>query len=220
MREIRYDICMNFYFISLFPESFDSYINSSILKRASDDKKISFSFFNPRDFTDNRAKQVDDKPYGGGPGMVIQAEPVIKAIDKAVGRKKNVLIVHLSPTGKSFITAEAQKIHKKYKHVVIVCGRYEGIDSRVKEVFPGIEYTIGDYVLTGGELPAMVIADTIARFVPGVLGKSESNETERTASHNMYTRPEVLKYKKKTYGVPKVLLGGDHKKIEEWRRGN
>lgn len=152
--------------------------------------------------------------------MVIQAEPVIKAIDKAVGRKKNVLIVHLSPTGKSFITAEAQKIHKKYKHVVIVCGRYEGIDSRVKEVFPGIEYTIGDYVLTGGELPAMVIADTIARFVPGVLGKSESNETERTASHNMYTRPEVLKYKKKTYGVPKVLLGGDHKKIEEWRRGN
>jgi len=211
---------MNFHFISLFPEVFESYLASSILKRATDDKKISFSFYNPRDHTNNRAKQVDDKPYGGGPGMVIQAEPVIKAIDKALGKKKNVLIIHLSPTGKPFTTGEAQKIQKEYKHIVVVCGRYEGIDSRVKDVFPGVEYTIGDYVLTGGELPAMIISDAVARFIPGVLGKFESNETERAASHNMYTRPEILKYKKKTYGVPEVLVGGDHKKIEEWRRKN
>jgi len=211
---------MNFHFISLFPEVFESYLGSSILKRATDDKKISFSYYNPRDFVTNKAKQVDQKPYGGGPGMVIQAEPVIKAMSKAIGKKKNVLIIHLSPTGKSFTTAEAQKIQKEYKHVVIVCGRYEGIDSRVKEVFPGAEYTIGDYVLTGGELPAMVISDAIARYIPGVLGKFESNETERAASHDMYTRPEEFTYKKKTYGVPEVLIGGDHSKIEEWRREN
>ncbi len=211
---------MNFHFISLFPEAFDSYIKSSILKRAAQDKKISFSFYNPRDFVTNKAKQVDDKPYGGGPGMVLQAEPVIKAIDKAIGRKKNVLVIHLSPTGKSFNTQEAQSIQKKYKHVVIVCGRYEGIDSRVKEVFPGVEYTIGDYVLTGGELPAMVISDAVSRYIPGVLGKFESNETERAASHDVYTRPEILRYKKRTYGVPQVLVGGDHKLIEEWRREN
>lgn len=211
---------MHFHLISLFPEIFESYLNSSILKRAADDKKVAFSFYNPRDYVKNKAKQVDDKPYGGGPGMVIQAEPVLKALEKAVGKKKDVLIIHLSPGGKQFTTQEAQKIEKKYKHVVIVCGRYEGIDSRVKKIFPGVEYTIGDYVLTGGELPAMVIADAVARFIPGVLGKFESNETEREASHDMYTRPEVLMYKKKTYSVPKVLVSGDHKKIDEWRRGN
>lgn len=218
--KLTYDDTMNFHFISLFPEIFESYLASSILKRAVDDKKVSFSYYNPRDFVKNKAKQVDDKPYGGGPGMVIQAEPILKAIEKAIGKKKNILVIHLSPGGKPFTTAEAQKIQKKYKHVVIICGRYEGIDSRVKEIFPGVEYTIGDYVLTGGELPAMVITDAVSRYVPGVLGKFESNETERTASRNMYTRPEVLKYKKKTYGVPQVLMGGDHKKIEEWRKEN
>jgi len=211
---------MNFHFISLFPEAFDSYFASSILARAANERKISFSYYNPRDFVTNRAKQVDDKPYGGGPGMVLQAEPVIKAIAQAVGKKKSVQIIHLSPGGERFSTESAKKLVKKYKHIVIVCGRYEGIDARVKEVFPGVEYTIGDYVLTGGELPAMVITDTVARFVPGVLGKSDSNEVNRVASHDIYTRPEVLLYKKKKYSVPEVLMKGDHKKIDEWRKKN
>lgn len=209
---------MNFHFITLFPESFDSYINSSILGRAIADKKIKVKFYNPRDFTKDKHRRVDQKPYGGGPGMVIEAESVIKAVAKAKGKSKSSKIIWLSPSGEQFTNEKADK-YKKVKDLIIICGRYEGIDERVRKVFRTESISVGPFVLTGGELPAMLIMDTVARRIPGVLGKIESVEENRVASSEVYTRPEVLVYKNKKYKVPKVLLSGNHKKIEEWRRG-
>lgn len=211
---------MNFHIITLFPESMDSYIKSSIIKRAIEDKKISIKFYNPRDFTKDKNHRVDQKPYGGGPGMVIEAEPVIKAIAKAKGRKKKVKIFFTSPSGKKFTTEIAKKSAKNYKDIIIVCGRYEGIDARVKKVFKGEEISIGDYVLTGGELPALVMLDSISRQVKGVLGNELSREEDRISSSDVFTRPEVFKYKGKNYRVPKVLVEGNHAKIDEWRQQN
>ncbi len=209
---------MNFHFITLFPESFDSYINSSILGRAIADKKIKVKFYNPRDFTRDKHRRVDQKPYGGGPGMVIEAESVIKAVAKAKGKSKSSKIIWLSPSGEQFTNEKADK-YKKIKDLIVICGRYEGIDERVRKVFKTESISVGPFVLTGGELPAMIIMDTVARRIPGVLGKIESVEENRVASSEVYTRPEVLVYKNKKYKVPKVLLSGNHKKIEEWRRG-
>jgi tRNA (guanine37-N1)-methyltransferase len=222
---------MNFHIITLFPHIFDSYINESILGRAQREKKLKFNFYNPRDFvkpTGNQKKnekpylRVDDKPYGGGPGMVMQAEPCIKAIEKALTKCKNkkskCKIIFLSPSGKQFDTDYAKEVTKKYTDILIICGRYEGVDSRVKKIFKAEDISVGPFVLTGGELPAMIIADCISRQVEGVLGNFDSREEERISSSEMYTRPEVLIYKKKKYKVPAVLLSGDHKKIDEWRR--
>ncbi len=221
---------MNFHIITLFPTSFDSYIGESIISRAIEDKKIKVSFYNPRDFSDNKFKHIDQKPYAGGPGMVIQAEPVIKAIAQAMQQieKKNksskakkipkTKIIFFSPGGKQFDTEYAKKVSKKYTDIICVCGRYEGIDARVKKVFKTEDVSVGPYVLTGGELPAMIVLDCISRQVEGVLGNFNSLEESRVSSHNVYTRPEILEYKGKKYRVPKVLLSGDHKKIEEWRR--
>ncbi len=211
---------MHFHIITLFPNSLDSYIESSIIARAVKDKKIKINFYNPRDFTKNPNHRVDQKPYGGGPGMVIEAEPVIKAIQKAKGNKKNVKIIITSPRGKKFTNEIAQEFSQKYKHIIIVCGRYEGIDSRVQSIFKPEEISIGDYVLTGGELPAAVMLDAISRQIAGVLGNFDSVEEKRTAARKIYTRPEILKYKNKSYKVPKILLSGDHKKIDEWRNLN
>jgi tRNA (guanine37-N1)-methyltransferase len=213
---------MNFHIITLFPNSFDSYIGESIIKRAVEDKKIKIKFYNPRDFVDkkNKFKHIDKKPYGGGPGMVIEALPVIKAITKAVGPKnvkKKAKIVFLSPTGLQFTNEYAKTSAKKYTDIIIISGRYEGIDARVKKVFKTEDISVGPFVLTGGELPAMIMIDCIARQVPGVLGDINSLEESRNASPDVYTRPEVLEYKGKKYRVPKVLLSGNHKLIEEWR---
>jgi tRNA (guanine37-N1)-methyltransferase len=218
---------MNFHVITLFPESFDSYINSSIIGRAIRDKKIKIKFYNPRDFTKDKHRRVDRKPYSGGPGMVLEAESVIKAVETASTairrRGRNIKIICLSPSGKQFDNSYAEKISKKFENIVIICGRYEGIDERVFKIVKKwkeakIErLSIGPYVLTGGELPAMIILDAVSRRIPGVLGKIESLEENRVASSEVYTRPEVLEYKGKKYRVPKVLLGGNHKKIEEWR---
>ena len=224
---------MNFHIITLFPHIFDSYICESILGRAQREEKIKFSFYNPRDFvvpTETQKKndkpylRVDDKPYGGGPGMIMQAEPVIKAIEKALAKikaakKTKYKIIFFSPTGKQFDTDYAKVAAKKFTDIVLICGRYEGVDSRVKKIFKAEEISIGPYVLTGGELPAMIVTDCIARQIEGVLGNFDSREEERVSSSEMYTRPEVLIYKKKKYKVPPVLLSGDHKKIEEWRMG-
>jgi tRNA (guanine37-N1)-methyltransferase len=214
---------MHFHIITLFPQSFDSYINESIIKRAQEDKKIKISFYNPRDFSKERFKHVDQKPYGGGPGMVIQALPVISAIasaQKTIARKKKKAktgIFFFSPGGTQFDTTYAKKSARAYTDIILVCGRYEGIDARVKKVFRMKEISVGPYVLTGGELPALVVLDTISRQVPGVLGNFSSLEEERISSHDVYTRPEVIEYKGKKYKVPKVLLSGNHKKIEEWK---
>jgi len=198
---------------------FDSYLSESILARAKNTKKIKIKFYNPRDFTKEKHRKVDDKPYGGGPGMVMSVDPIVRAVGKAIGRKRNVKVFITSPAGKQFTNTTAKNISKKHKEVVIICGRYEGIDARVKKILRAEDLSIGDYVLTGGELPAMVVVDAVSRQISGVLGKEESIEEKRISSSETYTRPEVLVYKGKKYKVPKVLLSGDHKKIDEWREG-
>lgn len=222
---------MRFHIITLFPNSFDSYINESILARAQKEKKIEFHFYNPRDFVSATKTQkknekpylrVDDKPYGGGPGMVMQALPLIRSIESALKKiakksKSKPKIIFLSPAGKQFDTAYAKIVSRKFSDIIIICGRYEGIDSRVRKVFKAEDISVGPFVLTGGELPAMIIADCVARQIEGVLGNFDSREEERVSSSEMYTRPEVLVYKGKSYKVPKVLLSGNHAKINEWR---
>jgi len=209
---------LTFHIITIFPDMFSSYINESILARAIKSKKIAVKFYNPRDFTKDKHKRVDYKPYGGGPGMVMQAEPILKAVAKAKGRKKNVKTFILSPNGKLFDNTVAKKLSKNYKDIILISGRYEGIDARVKNMLRAEEISVGPYVLTGGELPAMVMVDAISRQVKGVLGKEESLEETRPAGSAVYTRPEELVHKGKKYKVPKVLLSGHHKEIEEWRK--
>ncbi len=233
---LDYSDYMKFHIITIFPDIFDSYLGESILGRAIKNKLIDIKFYNPRDFIKapkNNYRPVDDKPYGGGPGMVMRAEPMIKAIEKALlnieksrrpkgsgprPKASAAKIVLFSPSGKKFVTSYAKNAVKKYTDIILICGRYEGIDARVKKIFKTEEISIGDYVLTGGELPAMVLIDCISRQIPGVLGKYESLEEERVSSSEVYTRPEILKHKNKNYKVPKVLLSGNHKKIEEWKK--
>jgi tRNA (guanine37-N1)-methyltransferase len=212
---------MTFHIVTLFPHLFDSYLADSIIGRAVEGKKIVVKFYNPRDFTTDKHHKTDDRPYAGGPGMVMYAEPVLKAVAKARGTstKKKFKIVLFSPGGKSFTNTYARQCQEKYTDLILICGRYEGIDSRVEKILRAELVSIGDYVVTGGELPAMIMIDAIARQIPGVLGKQESLEEERISSHEMYTRPETLIWKKKKYKVPAVLLSGDHKAIEEWKKG-
>lgn len=211
---------MHFHIITLFPGAFESYLNESIVKRAIENKKIKVSFYNPRDFTHDKWARVDRRPYGGGPGMVLEAESVLKAAHKAIGTKnrRDVEVVFFEPGGVQFETAHADLIQRKRKHVVMICGRYEGIDARVKKILKAKSYSIGPYTLTGGELPAMVLLDCITRRIHGVLGKDESVEERRIASGEVYTRPEILVFKGKKHRVPKILLSGDHKKIEAWKK--
>jgi tRNA (guanine37-N1)-methyltransferase len=247
--------------ISIFPDAFKSYFDASIIKRAQEKKLIKINFLNPRDFVVDKHKTVDDKPYGGGPGMVLKAEPILKSVQFLKSKIKNrsavkgakcqrqkSKIVLLSPSGRQFTQKMARQWAEKYKNVVLICGRYEGIDERVKKILRADfsakssiiveEISIGSYILTGGELPAMVIVDAVSRHLAGVLGKKESLEEERLSdggcfrhpkadrknnrsiikSFPTYTRPEILEWKGKKYRVPKVLLSGDHKKIDEWRR--
>ncbi len=213
---------MTFHIITLFPNSFDSYLSESILARAIKDKKIKVKFYNPRDFSDNKFKHIDQKPYSGGPGMVVQALPVIKATEKAlkgINRKKNAKskIIFFSPSGKQFITNYAKRISKKYTDIIMIAGRYEGIDARVKKVFRTEDISVGPFILTGGELPAMVVIDCISRQIEGVLGNFDSLEESRVVAQDVYTRPEILEYKGKKYKVPKVLLSGNHAKITKWK---
>lgn len=225
---------MYFHIITLFPESIEPYLNSSIIKRAQEkierkgSKKgrkplVKVQYYNPRDFTADTHGRVDRPPYGGGPGMVLEAESILRAVHKAVGTKKNVHVVFFSPSGEQFTNAMAQEYAKPkkvstHKHIVFICGRYEGVDARVPQILKAKHVSVGPYVLTGGELPAAIMIDAIVRQVPGVLGDVESVEELRTASPDVYTRPEVLVWKGKKYKVPEVLLSGDHKKIEAWRR--
>ncbi len=203
---------------------FDSYLNESILKRAQEKKKIKFFFYNPREYTKDKWKRVDDRPYAGGPGMVMMVDPLMRAYVKAIARiarlkKTKVKTVLFSPGGAIFTNEYARSlVQTKYTDVIFICGRYEGIDERVVEITKCEKVSIGPYVLTGGELPAMVCVDAVSRHIDGVLGNAESPEEERVSSHEVYTRPEVYVYKKKQYTVPNVLLSGDHKKIEEWKK--
>jgi len=210
---------MTFYILTIFPDIFTSYFNESILKRAQDKGIIKIKSINLRDYTDDKHKTVDDKPYGGGTGMVMKVEPIYKALKdlKLTGKSRVVL---LTPQGKKFSHQTAKRF-SKYENIIFICGRYEGIDARVGK-FIDEKISIGDYVVTGGELPAMVMLDSITRLLPGVLGNENSIKEETHASIGMieypqYTRPEIFEINGKKIRVPKVLLSGNHKEIAEWR---
>lgn len=195
-----------------------SYVGESILKRAGEKKLLSFEVKNIREYSKDKHRKTDDRPYGGGPGMVMTAEPILNAFNKMKMKKGGkVKVIQLSPSGKMFTNTVAAKFAKSYTDIVFICGRYEGVDDRVRKILKADEYSVGDYTVTGGELPALIMTDAIARQIPGVLGKGESVEETRIASPRTYTRPETLVYKGKKYKVPKVLTEGDHKKIDEWR---
>ncbi|MGH7175571.1 MAG: tRNA (guanine(37)-N(1))-methyltransferase [Minisyncoccia bacterium] len=212
---------MRFHLVTLFPEACDAYLSASVLGRARKEKKIVISYQNPRDFVENKWGKVDERPYGGGPGMVMQAEPVIRAASRALrGTKGKKVIVWFSPSAKQFTNKDADAL-AKYNDIVLVCGRYEGIDERAKKILktlaPLKEFAIGEAVYTGGEVPALAIVDATARRIKGVLGKDSSVEERRVASSAVYTRPETISYKKKKYRVPKVLQTGHHAHIDAWR---
>lgn len=219
---------MNFHVITIFGDVCKAYTDAGVLGRAQKTdkgkgakvrgKKISVNYYNPRDYATDKHRKVDDRPYGGGPGMVMKAEPILKSWEKAVGRKKGkVKTLLMSPRGQKFDQKMAKELAGKYEHVVLISGRYEGVDARVKDILKAEEVSVGDYVLTGGELPALSIIDAVSREIPGVLGTFESLEDQRLSSGEMYTRPEILEYKKKKYQVPEVFLNGDPKEIEKRR---
>jgi len=209
---------MRFDILTLFPSLVLPYFEDSILKRAVTKKKIAVNVHNIRDYSKDKHKKVDDTPYGGGSGMVMACQPLFDAI-KAVKRKNKGPVIYLSPAGKRLNQEKVEKL-AKLKGMILLCGRYEGIDQRVIDELVDEEISIGDYVLTGGELGALVIMDTVSRLIPGVLGAEESPEEEsfsafldRMLEYPHYTKPEVYKGK----NVPAVLLSGDHAEIKKWR---
>ena len=210
--------------LSIFPRIFDSYLKESLVKRAIAKKLIEIKAWNLRDFALGRHKKVDDKPFGGGPGMVLQVEPIYKAISKLKSQKLKLKrrVILFSTRGKK-LDANVAKRLSKYDNLILICGRYEGVDERVATHIADEEISIGDYVLSGGELPALVLMEAVSRFIPGFLGKYESLE-EVKGFYPVYTRPPKFSPRKigrarpKTWSVPKVLLSGDHKKIGEWRK--
>lgn len=213
-----------FHLITLFPEACEAYLSASILGRARQEKFISVDYQTPRDYVDNKWGKVDERPYGGGPGMVMTALPVLRAVKKALARrtKAKVALVWFSPGGTEFTNAEADKL-LKFDDVVLVCGRYEGIDERAKKGMKAFgtvkNYAVGKATYTGAEVPAMAIVDAMTRRIPGVLGKDESVEERRTAAREVYTRPAVIEWEGKKLRIPKVLAGGNHAEIEKWKQG-
>lgn len=226
---------MIFDVITIFPEAFESYLKTSLLGKAQKRKLIKINLVNLRVFTSDRHKTVDDKPYGGGAGMVLKIEPIVKAVGsilkisnfKFLIYKKNrkskfpkTRIILFSARGKKFDQKAAKRL-SKYKHLILICGRYEGVDERAAKYVADEEVSIGDYILSGGELPALVLIEAVSRYIPGVLGKYESLEDIK-GSYPVYTRPAEFAVGTgkniKKLKVPAILLSGDHKKIENWRR--
>lgn len=204
---------MRFDILTLFPNIINAYINESIIKRAIDKKVLEVNVVNIRDFTPYKNGQVDDTPYGGGAGMVLMCEPVVRAIESV--KTENAKVYLLTPQGQKFSDKLASSIINDTKHVILVCGHYEGFDERIYNFVDG-EISIGDYVLTGGELPSLVIMDTISRFIPGVILEDSFNNDsfkDNLLDYPNYTKPRDFR----GYLVPDVLLSGDHKKIAEYR---
>lgn len=213
--------------LTLFPGMFEGPLTESIIMRARSAGLLDIHFHDLRQYGIGNYKQIDDKPYGGGAGMLMRPEPLVDAIDKitelgSTGRVKKPHRIYFSPRGRKLRQAKAESVAKK-KWLILVCGHYEGIDQRVIDGWIDEEISIGDYVLTGGELPAMVLIDAVARHIPGVLGHDESASEEsfspkldRKKEYPHYTRPEVFR----EMNVPDVLLSGNHAEIEKWRREN
>jgi len=216
---------INFHIITIFPDAIKNYFDISVLARAQKKKLIKINLYNPRDFTSDRHKKVDDRPFGGGPGMVMKVEPILKTIQfiKSKKRMRNTDVILLSPSGRQFNQKIAKDFANKYKDIIIICGRYEGMDERIKKVISDLGFrvfslSVGPYVLSGGELAAAIIVDAVSRHIFGVLGKEESLEEKRFGiGVPVYTRPEIFEFKNKKYKVPKVLLSGNHEKIKNWK---
>lgn len=205
-----------FTILTLFPQAFNDFVSTSIIKRAIFDQKISVEIINIRNFCEDKNKQVDDYPYGGGPGMVLKALPVIKAIEYAKKINQNAKVILLSPQGKLWTQIQAFEFAQAQTDYIFVCGHYEGIDERITK-FIDQEISIGDYVLSGGEVPAMILIDSITRLVAGVINSDSiitESHTNNLLDYPTYTRPEVVHDMK----VPKVLLSGNHKEIALYRK--
>jgi tRNA (guanine37-N1)-methyltransferase len=220
---------MHFAVVTLFPEMFSALTQDGVIARGIASGKLSLSFYPIREFSDNAYRRVDDQPYGGGPGMVMMPEPLALAIEaakkdlKKIIQDEDALVVYLSPRGERFVQSHVPRFLEK-KSWIFVCGRYEGVDQRVLDQCVDFEISIGDFVLSGGELPAMVMIDAISRHIPGVLGNSDSPIDESFMSegsdgqyeydHSQYTRPRSWR----GIDVPEVLLSGHHEKIKQWRK--
>lgn len=208
--------------ITIFPKMFDNVFDYGILSKANNSEVIKINIHDLRKWTSDKHKQVDDRPYGGGPGMILMPEPLFKAIEE-ISNDNNSYVILTTPQGKTFNQQTAENLSNK-SHLIIICGRYEGVDQRVIDNLVDEEISIGDYVLSGGEYPAMVITDAVARLVPDVIKNNSFNENESFSDPNdrtkldfpQYTRPEEYK----GHIVPPVLLTGDHKRIDEWRQKN
>jgi tRNA (guanine37-N1)-methyltransferase len=212
---------MRFEIITIFPEIFNSYFSESIIKRAQKASLVSIGVHNLRDFTKDKHKTVDDAPYGGGAGMVMKVEPIYKAVKFIKSKKPKTTktrVILFSAKGKKYAQKDARRL-VKYNNLILICGRYEGVDERVASYVADEEFSIGDYVLTGGEIPAMTVVDSVSRLIPGVLGnkesaKRESHSIEGQLEYPQYTKPKVYR----NWKTPKILLSGNHKEIENWRK--
>lgn len=221
---------MKFDIITIFPDLFKGFVSESLLARAQKKKLILIKTHDLRQWTDDRHKTVDGRPYGGGVGMVLKIEPIYKAVQSLISNSKFLIskkrqktrIILMSAKGKTFTQKDARRF-AKYDQIIFICGRYEGVDERVAKYVADEEISIGNYILFGGEVPAMVMIEAISRLIPGVVAKEESVKNESFTKntfkeHPHYTRPEVFVLNGKKLKVPEVLLSGDHKKIEEWRK--
>jgi tRNA (guanine37-N1)-methyltransferase len=217
---------MRFDIITIFPQILNSYLQESIIGRAQKNKFIEIFTHNLRDYTDDKNGKVDDTPYGGGAGMVLQVQPIyacVEKIKKIITKKQNkanTRIILFSAKGKKYTQRTAERL-AKYTNLVLICGRYEGVDERVAKNIADEEISIGDYVLTGGEIPALIIVDSVARLLPGVLGntesaKNESHKIKNYKEHPQYSKPQEFN----NWPVPAVLMSGNHNEIKKWREKN
>lgn len=211
---------MNFHIISIFPDIFDSYFSESIIGKAKEKGLINISVYNLRDYTEDRHRTVDDTPYGGGAGMVMKVGPIFRAVEdikKKIGSDRKVRVILFAAKGEKYDQNDSKRL-VDYDDIIFICGRYEGIDERVIENIADEEISIGEYVLTGGELPAMILVDSISRHIPGVLGNPESLTEESYGEigleYPQYTKPEEFN----NWRVPGVLLSGNHQEIDKWRK--
>lgn len=207
---------MTFDIITLFPPLFSSFVSESIVCRAQKNKRIRIRFHNPRDMADDKHQTIDDRPYGGGPGMLLKIEPLVKTL-RSIKRMKRSRVIFLTPAGKQFTQKRSEAFAKKYDQLIIICGRYEGVDARIK-YYVDEELSVGPYILNGGEVAAMAVIEATARLIPGVIGNihslvAESHDEKGTYEYPQYTRPEIFDERR----VPSILLTGDHKRISIWR---
>lgn len=208
---------MHIHFLTLFPEMFPGILQSSIMKKAQDQGAVRFSVTDFREYTENKHKKVDDYPYGGGAGMVLQPQPLFDAVDAVTKTEKKRRVILMCPQGERFTQAKAEELSQE-EELVFICGHYEGYDERIREHLVTDELSLGDFVLTGGELAAMTIADSVVRLLPDAIGKQESHEDDSFSTglleYPHYTRPADFR----GFRVPDVLLSGNHAKIAEWRQ--